>query len=29
VRAIGHLRLALAMRPGILDYERALDRLAG
>jgi Flp pilus assembly protein TadD len=29
VRAIGHLKLALAMRPGILDYERALDRLAG
>lgn len=28
-RAIGHLKLALAMRPGTVDYERALDRLAG
>jgi Flp pilus assembly protein TadD len=29
VRAIAHLKLALAMRPGIADYERALQRLAG
>lgn len=28
-RAIGHLKLAIAMRPGIADYERALARLAG
>jgi Flp pilus assembly protein TadD len=28
-RAIGHLKLAIAMRPGTPDYERALDRLAG
>jgi Tfp pilus assembly protein PilF len=28
-RAIGHLKLAIAMRPGMADYERALDRLAG
>ena len=28
-RAIGHLKLALAMRPGTEDYERALERLAG
>jgi Flp pilus assembly protein TadD len=28
-RAIGHLKLAIAMRPGMPDYERALDRLAG
>ena len=28
-RAIGHLKLALAMRPGNADYERALGRLAG
>lgn len=28
-RAIGHLKLALAMRPGTQDYERALERLAG
>jgi Tfp pilus assembly protein PilF len=28
-RAIGHLKLALAMRPGIAEYERALERLAG
>jgi tetratricopeptide (TPR) repeat protein len=28
-RAIGHLKLAIAMRPGIEDYERALARLAG
>lgn len=26
-RAIGHLKLAIAMRPGVNDYERALDRL--
>ena len=28
-RAIGHLKLAIAMRPGVDDYERALARLAG
>ena len=28
-RAIGHLKLAIAMRPGQRDYERALARLAG
>lgn len=28
-RAIGHLKLAIAMRPGTQDYERALARLAG
>jgi Flp pilus assembly protein TadD len=28
-RAIAHLRLAVAMRPGIEEYRRALDRLAG
>lgn len=28
-RAVGHLKLALAMRPGVEDYERALRRLAG
>jgi Flp pilus assembly protein TadD len=28
-RAIGHLKLAIAMRPGVEDYERALARLAG
>jgi len=28
-RAIGHLKLAIAMRPGMPDYERALGRLAG
>jgi len=28
-RALGHLKLALAMRPGTADYERALERLAG
>jgi predicted Zn-dependent protease len=28
-RAIGHLKLAIAMRPGTGDYERALERLAG
>jgi Flp pilus assembly protein TadD len=26
-RAVGHLKLALAMRPGNRDYERALARL--
>ncbi len=29
VRAIGHLKLAIAMRPGIDHYEAALARLAG
>ena len=29
MRAIGHLKLAIAMRPGIPHYERALARLAG
>lgn len=28
-RAIGHLKLAIAMRPGTGDYERELERLAG
>ncbi|MDP9341488.1 MAG: hypothetical protein M3Q23_05145 [Actinomycetota bacterium] len=28
-RAIAHLKLAIAMRPGMHDYERALARLAG
>jgi Flp pilus assembly protein TadD len=28
-RAIAHLKLAIAMRPGTPDYERALARLAG
>ena len=28
-RAIGHLKLAIVMRPGIPAYERALERLAG
>lgn len=28
-RAIGHIKLANAMRPGVEDYERALARLAG
>ncbi|MBI4260360.1 MAG: tetratricopeptide repeat protein [Actinobacteria bacterium] len=28
-RAIAHLKLAVAMRPGIPHYERALSRLAG
>ena len=28
-RAIGHLKLAIVMRPGTEDYERALERLAG
>lgn len=28
-RAIGHLKLALAMRPDAADYQRALRRLAG
>lgn len=27
-RAIAHLKLAIAMRPGVEDYERALARLA-
>ena len=27
-RAIAHLKLAIAMRPGIEDYQRALERLA-
>jgi Flp pilus assembly protein TadD len=27
-RALGHLKLAIAMRPGVDDYERALARLA-
>lgn len=27
-RAIGHLKLAVVMRPGVRDYERALARLA-
>jgi Flp pilus assembly protein TadD len=29
IRAIAHLKLAIAMRPGMDDYERALERLAG
>ena len=28
-RAIGHLKLAIAMRPGTREYERALERVAG
>ena len=28
-RAIAHLKLAIAMRPGVQHYERALARLAG
>ncbi|HXJ67068.1 MAG TPA: tetratricopeptide repeat protein [Actinomycetota bacterium] len=28
-RAIAHLKLAIAMRPGVTHYERALARLAG
>ena len=28
-RAIGHLKLAIAMRPGVAHYEQALARLAG
>jgi Flp pilus assembly protein TadD len=28
-RAIGHLKLAVAMRPDVDDYETALRRLAG
>ena len=28
-RAIGHLKLAIAMRPGIEHYEEALSRIAG
>ena len=27
-RAIGHLKLALVMRPGVADYEHALARLS-
>jgi Flp pilus assembly protein TadD len=27
-RAIAHVKLAIAMRPGVPDYERALARLA-
>jgi Flp pilus assembly protein TadD len=27
-RALGHLKLAAALRPGVEDYERALRRLA-
>jgi Flp pilus assembly protein TadD len=29
MRAIGHLKLAVAMRPDVDDYETALRRLAG
>jgi Flp pilus assembly protein TadD len=28
-RALGHLKLAVVMRPDVSDYERALRRLAG
>lgn len=28
-RAVAHLKLAVAMRPGVEHYERALARLAG
>jgi Flp pilus assembly protein TadD len=28
-RALGHVKLAMAMRPGVEHYERALRRLAG
>jgi Flp pilus assembly protein TadD len=28
-RAIGHLKLAIAMRPGVEHYERALARIVG
>jgi Flp pilus assembly protein TadD len=28
-RAMAHLKLATAMRPGVADYEAALSRLAG
>jgi Flp pilus assembly protein TadD len=28
-RAIGHLRMAVVMRPGVDEYESALRRLAG
>ena len=28
-RAMGHLKMAMAMRPGANDYERALRRLDG
>jgi tetratricopeptide (TPR) repeat protein len=27
--AVGHLRLALAMRPGVAEYQRALARAGG
>jgi Flp pilus assembly protein TadD len=26
-RALAHLRLAIVMRPGVIEYERALERL--
>ena len=29
IRAVAHLKLAVAMRPGVDHYERALARLAG
>jgi Flp pilus assembly protein TadD len=28
-RAVGHLKLAIAMRPGVEHYERALARMSG
>jgi Flp pilus assembly protein TadD len=28
-RAVAHLKLAVAMRPGMEDYEAALSRIAG
>ncbi len=28
-RAVGHLKMAIAMRPGKGEYERALERMAG
>ena len=28
-RALGHVKLAIAMRPGVEHYERALERIAG
>jgi Flp pilus assembly protein TadD len=27
-RALGHVKLALALRPGVADYEQARDRLS-
>jgi len=27
-RAVGHLKLAIALHPGVADYERALRRLS-